>query len=340
MSGKTKNFDIVSLGSCTMDMIFSVDDLKEIEFLGQDQAEKKYIAIECSSKLNVKSVKFFPGGSAANIACNLSNIGFKTAYLGGIGDDMNGKTCLEDLIEHKVDTSGVKIFSEDATAISVILVNPWKKDRSILAYKGANNLFSDENIPENMILSSRCFAWTSLTSDKGIRAIEKCIKLAESAHGLVVGAPSISIIKHRFEDTIALMKKSEITSMNIEELSALTEKTDILKGMKILFDWGLKIVNITLGKEGQWISDGKKIIKTSPPKTFPADTTGAGDATISGIVYGVLNGKSLADTSKIAASLSAMEIEAEGVRVGTPIEFSELENFMKKHAIQQEITYF
>ena len=114
MSRDSKKFDLVSLGSCTMDMIFSVDDLMKMELTGKNEVEKKYIAIEYSSKLNVKSIKFFPGGSAANVACNLSNIGFNPAYLGGVGNDMNGKACLENMIDHGVDVSGVKTFDTDA----------------------------------------------------------------------------------------------------------------------------------------------------------------------------------------------------------------------------------
>ncbi len=340
MSKETKKFDLVSLGSCTMDMIFDVEDLRKVELPGKNHAEKKYIAIEYSSKLNVKSVRFFPGGSAANVACNLSNIGLRTAFFGGIGNDMNGEACLANMKEHGVNVSGVKVFNRDTTAISIILITPWGKDRSILAYKGANNLVSKDDLNEEMLLSTRCFVWTSLTSDNGLEAIERCINLTKSADGLVVGAPSISIIKHRFNETIKLLKKSEITSMNDEELAALTGKTSILEGMKQLFDWGLKIVNITLGNRGQWLSDGKILVKTSPPKSFLADTTGAGDASMSGIIYGILNGKSLQETSKIAAALSAMEIEATGVRVGMPIEYSELEEFIDKHKIKQEMMDF
>ena len=339
MSKDTTKYDLVSLGSCTMDMIFSVDDLMQMDFSDENQSSKKYIAIEYSSKLNVKSLKIFPGGSAANIACNLANIGFKTAYLGGIGNDMNGKICLEDMKKHGVDVSGVKTFEDDSTAVSIILITPWGKDRSILAYKGANNLFSKDHLKKDMLLSTKCFVWTSLTSDSGIEAIEKCIKLTKSSDGLIAGAPSISIIKNRLEKTIDLMKKCDIASMNDEEILALTQKTDALDAMKVLFSWGLKYVNLTFGKGGQWLSDGKTIVKTSPPKTFLADTTGAGDATMSGIIYGILKGKSLQETSKIAASLSAMEIETKGVRVGLPIKYSELEEFMKTHEINQETEF-
>jgi sugar/nucleoside kinase (ribokinase family) len=342
MSDEDKKYDVVGLGSCTLDLIFEVDDIMRLDIVDRDKTEKKYICIENSSKLNVKTVKSYPGGSAANISCDLSNIGFKTAYIGGIGDDTAGDTCLVDLQNHHVDTSGVKIFSEDSTAHSVILINSAYKDRSILAYKGANDLFSQENIPKEMLQNTRCFVWTSLTSDNGIGAIRKCIEITKSKGGLIAAAPSISIIKKRLSDAIELMHFADITSLNDEEIEEITGiKQDLHAAMAKLFKWGVKIVNLTLGNKGQWISDGKTLIKTKPPKIQGImDTTGAGDATMSGIIYGVLENKSLHDTSIIAASLSAMEIEATGVRIGLPDKFSELQTFIDNHEFQQETSNF
>jgi fructokinase len=335
-----KKYDLVCLGSCTMDNIFEVDDVMRMELIGQDKTDKKYIAIEHSSKTNVKRCAFYPGGSAANIACDLGNIGMKTAYIGGIGADPSGDICMISMKDHNVDVSGVQIFHEDTTAASVILITPWGRDRSILAYKGANNLFGPEHIQEDMLKSTNCFVWTSLTSDKGITAIDKCIQLSKSKGAVIGGAPSISVIKNRLNDTLNLLKKSDITSMNEEELFALTNTKDILMGMKVLISWGLKWVNVTMGKDGQWITDGKTLVKTTPPKVLPKDTTGAGDATMAGILYGYLKKLSLQESAKIAVSFSAMEIEGEGVRVGTPGALSELMEFIKIHEIKQEIIKF
>ncbi len=341
MSTLEKKYDVVGLGSCTMDLIFAVDDVMRMELIDRNNVEKKYVAIENSTKLNVKSVKSFPGGSAANIACDLANIGLKTAYIGGIGNDSAGDACLVDMQNHHVDTSSVKIFSEDSTAHSVIIINSNYKDRSILAYKGANDLFSEEYVPEDKLTSTRCFVWTSLTSEKGIGAIKKCIKITKESGGIVAGAPSISIIKNNLQEAIDLIKTADITSLNDEEIEALTGiKGDLHGAMKKLFEWGLKLVNLTLGKNGQWICDGKTIVKTKPPKIHVSDTTGAGDATMSGVIYGYLQNKSLHETAMIAASLSAMEIEAPGVRIGLPEKYSDLQIFMDNHEFQQETSNF
>lgn len=341
MEFSQKKYDVVGLGSCTMDLIFAVDDIMRMELIDRYNVEKKYIAIENSSKLNVKSVKSFPGGSAANIACDLANIGMKTAYIGGIGNDSAGDACLVDMQKHHVDTSGVKIFDDDSTAHSVILINSKYKDRSILAYKGANDLFSESDVPVEMLESTRCFVWTSLTSEKGLGAIKKCIEIAKNSGAVIAAAPSISVIKNNREEAVKLMKLADVTSMNDEEIQALTQvKSDLHTAMKTLFDWGVKVVNLTLGKHGQWISDGKTIVKTKPPKIHVTDTTGAGDATMSGIIFGYLQKRSLHETAMIAASLSAMEIEMSGVRVGLPEKFSELQDFIDKQEFQQETSNF
>lgn len=153
---KNSKFDVVALGSCTMDMIFSLNDIMRMELIDRDGIEKKYVAIEYSTKVNVKSVQFFPGGSAANIACDIANLGMKTAYIGGLGDDPAGEMCMRDMKGHGVDVSKIKIFKGEATAHSVILITPWGRDRSIMAYKGANDSFTKEDVPEEMIKNSRC----------------------------------------------------------------------------------------------------------------------------------------------------------------------------------------
>ena len=61
-----EKYDCVSMGSCTLDIIMGVTDVMRFEVF-QNDTEKKYIAIEYSTKKNVNDLKTFPGGSAANM---------------------------------------------------------------------------------------------------------------------------------------------------------------------------------------------------------------------------------------------------------------------------------
>jgi sugar/nucleoside kinase (ribokinase family) len=118
-------YDVVGVGSLSVDEIMTVDDVMRMETIDRNGADKKYIAIEYSSKLNVKSFKTFPGGSAPNVLCDLSNVGFKTALLGAVGDDVGGDISLSDLKKHRVEFSAVKTVKGESTAHSVILITPW-----------------------------------------------------------------------------------------------------------------------------------------------------------------------------------------------------------------------
>ncbi|MHA1343907.1 MAG: carbohydrate kinase family protein, partial [Promethearchaeota archaeon] len=132
-------FDLITIGSCTLDCIIKISDILRFELMDKDIV-KKYTAIEYSRKLNIEAVNFVPGGSGANIACNCSMLGLKAAYIGIIGKDFAAQACLEDMKNRGVDLSQVIQTNEDNTAYSIILRTEWGKDRSILAYKGANNL--------------------------------------------------------------------------------------------------------------------------------------------------------------------------------------------------------
>ena len=128
------DFDLITIGSCTLDVIIEIDDILRFELLDKDVV-KKYTAIEYSRKLNVNSIRFVPVGSGANIAANCSMLGLKSTYIGVLGNDFSANICLSDLKKRGVDLSNIIQTDRDKTALSIILRTQWGKDRSILAYK-------------------------------------------------------------------------------------------------------------------------------------------------------------------------------------------------------------
>jgi ribokinase len=337
---QNKNFeyDVVTVGSCTLDIIMGVSDVLRFELFDKN-VQKKYTAIEYSSKINVNDVRMFPGGSAANIACDLAMIKLKTAYIGCVGEDSSGYTCIEDMNDHGVNTECVIRTPDDATAISIILFSPWGKDRSILAYKGANDLLNKEHIQKarKLLENTKAFAWTSLTSDSGIEAIEEAIKIVKAANpnALIAGAPSISIIKKRRDDAVRLMKMCNITSLNDEEALELTQEPNVHDAIQTLMSWGFRRAAITMGKNGSWLTNGKRLVKSGVFNVNVTDTTGAGDAFMSGVIAGTLMDKDLKTTAKMASGLSALEIMSFGVRLGMPHSINALETFINSNEIEQ-----
>ncbi|MFX1418029.1 MAG: carbohydrate kinase family protein [Promethearchaeota archaeon] len=330
--------ELITIGSNTLDIIISIDDILRFELFDKDII-KKYTAIEYSRKLNVKDVRFVPGGSGANIAANCSMLGLNCAYIGVMGNDFSAEICLSDLKKRGVDLSQVIQTDKDTTALSIILKTPWGKDRSILAYKGANNLLKPSDIKEELFNNVKGFAWTSLTTDGACKAIEKAITLTKDKGGMIFAAPSMSIIKNAPNWAKILISNSDVVSMNLEEAQEFTGENKKTLMIKNFLEMGIKLISITDGPNGSIISDGKTIINSGVYSAGKIeDSTGAGDAFLAGILISQLNNFSLERTSKMATAMSFLECKEVGVREGLPNSIQELEKFVNENAIKQVIS--
>jgi len=331
------NPELITIGSCTLDVIIEIDDILRFELMDKDII-KKYTAIEYSRKLNVKSVRFVPGGSGSNIAANCSMLGLNACYIGILGNDFSASICLDDLRKRGVDLSQVVQTDKDSTALSVILRTPWGKDRSILAYKGANNLLKPSDVKPELFENIKAFSWTSLTTDGSCQAIEKAIKLTKDHGGKIFAAPSMSIIKNAPNWASTLISQSDIVSMNMDEAQEFTRKKKKTLMINDFINMGVKLISITDGPNGSIISDGDTIINSSIFEGKIEDTTGAGDAFLSGILISTLNNFSLEKTSKMATAMAALECMEVGVREGLPNSLQELENFVATNPLNQVIS--
>ncbi|MHA2184556.1 MAG: carbohydrate kinase family protein [Promethearchaeota archaeon] len=330
--------ELITIGSNTLDVLIKIDDVLRFELLDKEII-KKYTAIEYSRKLNVKDVRFVPGGSGANIAANCSMLGLQAAFIGVMGDDFSANICLSDLKDRGVDLSQVVQTDKDCTAVSIILRTPWGKDRSILAYKGANNLLTPSDVKEEFFNNVKAFAWTSLTTDESCKAIEKAITLTKNRGGMVFAAPSMSIIKNAQKWAKILISNSDVVSLNLEEAQEFTGEKKKTLMINTFLDMGIKLISITDGPDGSIISDGKTIINTGVYSISKVeDTTGAGDAFLSGILISQLNGFSLEKTSKFATAMSFLESKEVGVREGLPNSIQELEDFITANSLKQVIS--
>lgn len=330
--------ELITIGSNTLDILIQIDDILRFELFDKDII-KKYTAIEYSRKLNVKNVRFVPGGSGANIAANCSMLRLKSAYIGVMGNDFSAEICLTDLKKRGVDLSQVIQTDKDCTALSIILRTQWGKDRSILAYKGANNLLKPSDVKEELFNNIKAFAWTSLTTDESCKAIEKAITLTKNKGGMVFAAPSMSIIKNAPNWAKILISNSEVVSMNLDEAQEFTGESKKTLMIKTFVDMGVRLISITDGPNGSIISDGKTMINSGVYSVGKVeDTTGAGDAFLSGILISRLNNFSLEKTSKIATAMSFLESREIGVREGLPNSLQELEDFINNNTIKQVIS--
>ncbi len=86
------------------------------------------------------------------------------------------------------------------------------------------------------------------------------------------------------KDCIEFLKKSDFTKLSDEELILITKEEDLEAGVKKLHELGVKVVTITLGSKGTYLSVlGKNEIIPSI-KIKQVDSTGAGDSFVGAVL--------------------------------------------------------
>ena len=110
----TQAVEAVFVGVATLDAIALVPS-----FPGPDQ---RVVADE---------VSYAGGGPAATSAVTAARLGVRSAFVGTVGDDANGRAVLDGLAAEGVDVSGVTVAPGVATAASVVVVDRQRGSRAI-----------------------------------------------------------------------------------------------------------------------------------------------------------------------------------------------------------------
>jgi sugar/nucleoside kinase (ribokinase family) len=111
----------------------------------------------------------------------------------------------------------------------------------------------------------------------------------------------------------------DILKVNESEMAVLTGQKGVKKGARVLADWGVKEVVITLGSMGSVIYTNQTFytIPAYVPTTSVVDATGCGDTYMAGYLYQRSKGASIQDSGEFAAAMATLKIEGSGPFTGT-----------------------
>ncbi|AYL97921.1 PfkB family carbohydrate kinase [Mucilaginibacter celer] len=106
--------------------------------------------------------------------------------------------------------------------------------------------------------------------------------------------------------------------VNEHEMEVLTGITDIREGAKVLNEWGVKEVVVTLGSMGSVIYvDGIYYTIPAYKPTEIVDATGCGDTYMAGYLFQRAKGKDYQEAGEFAAAMASLNIQTSGPFVGT-----------------------
>lgn len=238
--------DVLCVGHACYDLVFSIAQ--------HPQSDEKIFAdelVECG------------GGPAANAACAISRLGYNSAFLGYLGQDLYGEMHLQEFVNHHVDTHLV-LRGSSPTPLSTVLVKPDGK-RALINYKG-----STKALAENAIDFSTIKAKAILLDGHEPNISLSIVKWARQQ-----GIPTILDAGSWHEGTSKLW--NQVDYLVASEKFAYHFSADVNTSLKKLAEATPTVV-ITLGEQGLIWQRAKQSGKLSAYSVKAIDTTGAGDA--------------------------------------------------------------
>ncbi|MFZ6800507.1 ribokinase [Undibacterium sp. Di24W] len=256
------------------------------------------------------------GGKGANQAVAAARMGADVDFVANVGDDLNGKSCLQALAQDGIQLQHVRVVPESATGVAGILLDD-AGENCIVLTNGANALMSlaDIDNASNTIAKAKlllCQLETPLTT------VLHAIDCAQRAKVKVVlnPAPAQSL-------SDAVLAQVDYLVVNETEAALLsglpvTDVASAESAAALLRERGARVVLLTLGASGMWVAapDGAYFLPAF--KVEVVDTTAAGDTFVGSFAVAIAEGRDLRAACMFAQSAAALAVTQLGAQTSIP----------------------
>lgn len=264
---------------------------------------------------NKESNKFYWGGCSINVSVGLSRLGKKTLPIISVGSDFE-KSGFKDFLENeKISNEAIKIIKDDVNPRSFLIQNP-DGEHITTFYTGSMDEKFFSEYEDEWFKNSKAALMTvgsKKDNEEFLKKVKKFnIPLYFGMKGDFTAFP-IDFIR-------MIAKESEIMFMNETERNQLVNILE-LKSIKDLFNNSkLKVLVVTAGSKGSMYIDrngNSESIGSVKIKNI-VDTTGGGDAFITGFLFAYSNGEDYRTCCEIGAVVSSFVIEKTGCCTNLP----------------------
>lgn len=249
---------------------------------------------------NIEELRENYGGTAGNIAYNLSLLNLHPCIIAAAGKDFDKYQ--KYLKEKNINLDGVKIINNDFTAAAYIITD--KADNQIAGFHmGAMKYDTDYNIKSGDLL---------LISPGNIHDMLRYQDQAQALKIPYIFDPGQTLPFFQTEELRTLVNGAKVLITNDYELDLVIKKTGFSEKQILEL---VEILVTTKGEKGSQIKTKKETIQVPIVKPKEVlDPTGAGDAYRAGFIYGLLYNKSLEICGYLGALSAVYAVEQYGTQ--------------------------
>ncbi|KIL44074.1 fructokinase [Jeotgalibacillus alimentarius] len=275
-----------------------------------------------------------PGGAPANVAVGVARLGLPSYFAGKVGEDVLGRFLERTLKEYGVNTEYMHFDRDHRTGVVFVTIDQGERSFDFYIDPSADRFYKAEELNEALFEEARIlhFGSISMISEPAKSATKKAAELAREKGMIISYDPNLRMSLWSNEEearrTISsMLDQADVVKISEEELEFLTGTEDIQKGAEVMKQFGIPLLLITMGAEGSWVftQDGAQHVPAN--KVQAVDTTGAGDAFVSGMLYSLHEYKGevrdvkleqAVDMVKLASRSGALAASVKGAMTALP----------------------
>lgn len=259
------------------------------------------------------TLKAQPGGAPCNFLAALQKYGCSTAMIGKVGDDRFGRLLVKTAADCGIETRGIiKDAAAFTTMAFVTLDTAGNREFSFARKPGADTCLTEHEVDYSLIDTCRVFHFgtLSLTDEPARTATQKAVAYAKTRGKLISFDPNLRKLLWPDDAAAATqmewgLHQADIVKISDEEVDFLWHTTPATAAQKLLREYGVRLVYVTMGPRGCYFANHSGSGTTACPTGIHVlDTTGAGD------IFGGSAMSRLLKLDKAPEALSAEEMSA------------------------------
>lgn len=236
--------------------------------------------------LGYPTLKAQPGGAPGNFLAALQKYGCSTALIGKVGDDAFGHLLVNTLKKIGVGTEGITIDSTIFTTLAfVTLDETGNRSFSFARKPGADTCLRTDEVNYSLIENCKVFHFgtLSLTNEPARSTTQMAVVYAKEKGRYISFDPNLRKPLWANEDDAKEqiewgLHQADIVKISDEEIEFLWGISPEEGAQKLLREYGVRLVYVTLGPKGCHFANKQGCGQVdSPCGIHVVDTTGAGD---------------------------------------------------------------
>lgn len=266
-----------------------------------------------------------PGGAPANVAVGIARLGGQSAFIGRVGDDPFGRFMYKTLADEQVDVQQMRLDQAHRTSTVVVdLDDHGERSFTFMVRPSADLFLEPDDLPSFSAGEWLHVCSIALSAEPSRSATFQAMEDIRKAGGYVSFDPNIRPDLWPDENDLRrcleqALQSADVVKLSVEELAFLTANEQVNAGLEALMQrCPARLVLVTQGKEGviAWHEGSVKHYPATPVKCV--DTTGAGDAFVAGLLYGLAAGQDLTPVIALAQRCGALATTAKGAMTALP----------------------